>query len=120
MDATTLLDSLQSREIALSVADGVLAVDHAGGLTDDDRDMIRTHRSAIMATLEARDRLAGGLCRPWPSLADRPDYPAIATLGDELRAQGLALPLCWLPEPQERAVLRPLPGRRGDGALWFE
>jgi hypothetical protein len=29
-------------------------------------------------------------------------------------------PPLWLPEPQERAVLPDLPGKRDDGKLWFE
>ena len=40
--------------------------------------------------------------------------------GDALRAAGLALPLCWLPEPQEKWVQPPMPGKRDDGKLWFE
>jgi len=26
----------------------------------------------------------------------------------------------WLPDPQPRAVLPPLPGKREDGRIWFE
>ena len=48
------------------------------------------------------------------------DYKAETERGDALRAAGLALPLCWLPEPQERWVQPPLPGKRDDGKLWFE
>jgi hypothetical protein len=40
--------------------------------------------------------------------------------GDELRAAGLAVELCWLPPPQERVELGPMPGRREDGKFWFE
>jgi hypothetical protein len=28
--------------------------------------------------------------------------------------------LLWLPEPQERVVLGPMPGRREDGQFWFD
>jgi hypothetical protein len=43
-----------------------------------------------------------------------------AARGDELRRQGRAVPLCWLPPPQDRVALQPLPGKRADGKLWFE
>jgi hypothetical protein len=36
-------------------------------------------------------------CWDLPPPKPRPDYDAAARRGDELRAQGLALPLCWLP-----------------------
>jgi hypothetical protein len=49
-----------------------------------------------------------------------PDRQDVAARGDDRRSQGLALPLCWLPEPQGRVVLPPLPRRRDDGKLWFE
>jgi hypothetical protein len=45
---------------------------------------------------------------------------AVVTQGDSLRARGRAVGLCWLPEPQPRAVLGPMPGNRDDGKLWFE
>jgi hypothetical protein len=45
---------------------------------------------------------------------------AVAARGDQLRACGRALPLCWLPEPQERAELGPMPGKQDNGKLWFE
>jgi hypothetical protein len=41
-------------------------------------------------------------------------------LGDELRREGRAVELCWLPPPQERVELGPLPGRLPGDRLWFE
>jgi hypothetical protein len=55
------------------------------------------------------------MLRPVP-----PQRLAAAARGDDLRARGLAAPLCWLPEVQEPVVLGPMPGRREDGKLWFE
>jgi hypothetical protein len=51
-----------------------------------------------------------------------PDRQAVAASGDDLRARGLAQPLCSLSEPQQRVVLPPLLGlgRTDDGKLWFE
>jgi hypothetical protein len=44
----------------------------------------------------------------------------IVEIGDDRRAKGESLELCELPVPQDRAMLRPLPGKRDDGKLWFE
>jgi hypothetical protein len=38
---------------------------------------------------------------PPPQPGPRPDRDAEARRGDELRAAGLALPLCWLPDPPD-------------------
>jgi hypothetical protein len=35
-------------------------------------------------------------------------------------SKGISGVILWLPDPQPRAVLPPLPGKRTDGALWFE
>lgn len=48
------------------------------------------------------------------------DRLAALKRGDELRVAGKALPLCWLPPPQERIVLPPMPGKKIGGQLWFE
>jgi hypothetical protein len=53
--------------------------------------------------------------RPIPSAR-----AAAAARGDDLRARGLAAPLCWLPAPQEPVASRPMPGPRADGKFWFE
>jgi hypothetical protein len=58
--------------------------------------------------------------RAYELAEDLSDRQAIAAQGDRLRAEGRALPLCWIPAPQERAPLAPLPGRRGGKQLWFE
>jgi hypothetical protein len=36
--------------------------------------------------------------RPWPWFEERRDYAAETRRGDELRARGEAVPLCWLPD----------------------
>jgi hypothetical protein len=45
---------------------------------------------------------------------------AVAANGDDLRAAGKAMEVCWIPAPQERVELPPPPGKREDGRLWFE
>ncbi len=49
-----------------------------------------------------------------------PERLANIAKGDRLRSEGKALPLCWLPPVQERAVWPDGPGKREDGKLWFE
>jgi hypothetical protein len=57
----------------------------------------------------------GGRDTPCPWVT--PERLAVAARGDSLRAQGLALNLCVLPEVQPRVALPPLPGCRDDGVL---
>src|SRR5690242_130094 len=55
MDAPGLVATLRSRGIPLAVSDGNLIVDHHGELTDADRDLIRTHKPALLALLARED-----------------------------------------------------------------
>src|SRR6516162_7391465 len=67
-------------------------------------------RHGIDIQAEYQERLADYTLNHAPR-----DYKAETERGDALRAAGLALPLCWIPEPQERWVQPPLPGKRDDG-----
>jgi hypothetical protein len=87
----------------------------AGVMTAEVKAGIREHKTALLGLL------AGCTGRPPQSDPDRFKARAeAAARGDAMRAEGRALPLCWLPEPQPRAILGALPGRREDGQLWFE
>jgi hypothetical protein len=58
MGASGLLVLLQSRGITLAASGDSLVVDHAGALTDADRDLIRTHKTALLAQLASPTKAA--------------------------------------------------------------
>jgi hypothetical protein len=150
MTLPELLDHLDRDGIHLEAIEGRLRVDAPiGALTAEIKSALAEHKPQLLRQAPATDQIrplvpmhssrnvnvqhrkrqraveAAALEVTETSTASTPtkpprDYKAEAAHGDALRAAGLAVPLCWLPEPQERWQPPPLRGRREGDRLWFE
>jgi hypothetical protein len=116
MDAPALVALLQSRGIMLAVSDGNIAVHHHGELTDADRDLIRTHKPAVLAVLAPQSAAVEvpPLAPPDRKPAPAPDAPryrrACTRCGHARNRTEPYCPRCGNPEFA-------LPGAKPDFAL---
>ncbi len=120
MNLPELLACMDRLDIQLTARYGMLRVDAPpGAITPNLRAEFVHHKSALLDRLRGAARTGTGPALR-PDNQSKANRRAVAARGDDLRAQGLALPLCSLPPPQERVVLPAPPGKREDGILWFE
>ena len=118
MNLDELGTSLKHQDVRLlSPFEGELEIDVPEGmvLPDEVMSALCDYKAVLIAMLPTGDTQAMEAPHPVPV-----DRLVLAARGDKLRAQGLAARLCWLPLPQERVTLPPLPGKPEGEKLWFE
>jgi hypothetical protein len=113
MSPPDLVATLQSRGITVAVSGGNLVVHHDGGLTDADRDLIRTHKPALLALLApATPSNKEGRARPIPD-PDDPRYLRTCTRCGTVRPWCQPCIVIKDPATGEKRVVPPTVGLEG-------